>query len=512
MFQFLNPIWFFGAAALLIPVLLHLWNIRSGKVLKVGSISLIDAASRKSSRSFKLLDIPLFILRCLLLLILALLLALPVWQKKMEVAKVKGWVLFPKENFTATYQKFKLSIDSLTKAGYEFHYFNAGFAKSNLTQIFLNTKDSLKTPHPAPQTLQPNYWDLVKELNSKVSSTLPVYVFTPNQAAYFQGSKPQVALNLHWRTYTPADSVATYIQDAWFTPSGDVRVVQGTSKPSGTAYTYSNLRANDKVNATFQITTVDGKAQISLTVGKQEAITVDTAVQRLIIYAENNTTDASYLKAALQAVVQFNQRQSIVKVVSNPSQIPANTSWLFWLSDKPMSTAASKNFKNILAYQSGKPTTVNSWMSNAGQFATALPDQEKVNLYKSIAANQGYTPVWKDGFGNTLLGLQHSGAQHIYHYYSRFNPAWNNLVWSDSFPAWMLKLLNEPSQLDTSPYDRRVLTAQQYLPQIITETHTAAATKPFENKSLTRCFWLALIIVFAAERWLAHRTPKPVSA
>ena len=512
MFQFLNPIWFFGAAALLIPVLLHLWNIRSGKVLKVGSISLIDAASRKSSRSFKLLDIPLFILRCLLLLLLALLLALPVWQKKMEVATVKGWVLFPKENFTATYQKFKPTIDSLTKAGYEFHYFNPGFVKSNLTQIFLNAKDSLKAPLPAPQLTQPNYWDLVKDLNSKVSSTLPVYVFTPNQAAYFQGSKPQVALNLRWLTYTPADSVATYIQDAWFTPSGDVRVVQGTSKFSGTTYTYSNLRANDKANATFTITTTDGKAQINLTGGKQEAITGDTTIQRIIIYTDNNSTDAGYLKAALQAVVLFNQRQSIVKVVINPSQIPANTTWLFWLSDKPLSAGASKNCKNILTYQGGKPSTVNSWMSNAGQFATALPDQGKVNLYKSIATNQTYTPVWKDGFGNTLLGSQQSGAQHIYHYYSRFNPTWNNLVWSDSFPAWMLKLLNEPSRLDTSPYDRRVLTAQQYLPQIITETHTAAATKPFENKSLARYFWLALIIVFAAERWLAHRTPKTASA
>jgi len=512
MFQFLNPIWFFGAAALLIPVLLHLWNIRSGKVLKVGSISLIDAASRKSSRSFKLLDIPLFLLRCLLLLLLALLLALPVWQKKTEAAKVKGWVLFPKETFTSTYQKFKPTIDSLTKTGYEFHYFNPGFTKSNLTQIFLNPKDSLKTPLPAPKAPEPNYWGLVKELNSKVPSTLPVYVFTPNQAAYFQGSKPQVALNLHWQTYTSADSIATYIQDAWFTPAGDVRVVQGTSKPSSTTYTYRNLRVNDRANATFAITTTDGKAQISLSGGKQEVITIDTAVQRLIIYADNNTTDATYLKAALQAVVQFNQRQSITKTVNNPSQIPENTSWLFWLSDKPLNTVASKSCKNIFTYQGGKSTTVNSWMSNAGQFATALPDQQKVNLYKTIASNQTYAPVWKDGFGNTLLGLQHSGAQHIYHYYSRFNPAWNNLVWSDAFPAWMLKLLNEPSRLDTSPYDRRVLTAQQYLPQIITETHTAAATKPFENKSLARYFWLALIIVFAAERWLAHRTPKTVSA
>src|SRR3954464_3767664 len=97
--MFLNLIWLFAIAAVVIPVAIHLWNIRPGKVLKVGSISLIDPASRKSSRSFKLLDIPLFILRCLLLLALALLLSMPVWQKKLQAAKVKGWVLVPKESF-----------------------------------------------------------------------------------------------------------------------------------------------------------------------------------------------------------------------------------------------------------------------------------------------------------------------------------------------------------------------------------------------------------------------------
>jgi len=512
MFQFLNPIWFFGAAALLIPVLIHLWNVRSGKVLKVGSISLIQAASRKSSRSFKLLDISLFILRCLLLLLLALLLALPVWQKKVQSTKVMGWVLFPKESFAATYQKFKPAIDSLTKAGYEFHYFNAGFSKSNLTQILLNRKDSIIPTHSTPKTPPANYWSLINELNGKVSSSHPLYIFTPNQAAYFQGNKPQVALKMHWQTYPPADSVSTYIQDAWFTPSGDVRVVQGNSSPSGTIYTYRNARANDEANSTFNIYSVNNHAKISFTSNEQDAVSIDTTVQRIIIYTDNNTTDANYLKAALFAVTEFTQRPYVLKTINNPGQIPANTQWLFWLSDKAINQQALKHSKHIFTYEKGKPTMVNTWLTNGGQFTTALPDKDRINLYKLIAANKNYTPFWQDGFGHPVLSVQQSGQAYIYHYNSRFNPSWNNLVWSDAFPAWLLKLTTEPAKTDIAKYDRRILSTQQYMPQLLSETHFVTDAKPLENKSLARYFWLAIIIVFAAERWLAHRTPKTVSA
>jgi hypothetical protein len=44
------------------------------------------------------------------------------------------------------------------------------------------------------------------------------------------------------------------------------------------------------------------------------------------------------------------------------------------------------------------------------------------------------------------------------------------------------------------------------MPQIIQERHAAAASKPLATTSLSRYFWLALLFVFAAERWLAHRS------
>lgn len=503
--QFLSPIWLFGAAAIIIPVLIHLWNIRPGKVLKVGSISLIDAASRKSSRSFKLLDVPLFILRCLLLVLLALLLALPVWQKKVHTAKVKGWILIPKESFTATYQKFKGSVDSLNKAGYEFHYFNNGFAKSNLKQILLNPKDSLKTtaaPTPA------NYWNLIKDLDTKLASALPVYVFTPNQSQHFTGSKPQVALNLHWQTYTPADSVSNWIHDAWFTANGGIRVVQGTGKPLGTAYTYTNVQPNDKANPIYNINTADGKAQISLTGSKQSPVNIDANSKQVAIYTDNDLLDAGYLKAALQAVAQFSQRNISIKTVSTTNAIPANTDWLFWLSDKPV---AGHSAQNIFLYEKGKVVNTTGWMSNTTTFATALADDEKVEIFKQIDIDSPYQTVWHNGYSKPLLGLQQKGETRIYHFYSRFNPAWNNLVWSDAFPAWMLKLMAEP-QKDISAYDKRTLSAQQYTPDVSTQTHAATTAKQVENKSLGRYFWLALILVFAAERWLAHRKPKTENA
>lgn len=500
--QFLSPIWLFSAAAIIIPVLIHLWNIRSGKVLKVGSISLIDAASRKSSRSFKLLDVPLFIVRCLLLIALALLLAMPVLQKKMQAAKVKGWVLIPKESFTETYQKFKPAVDSLTKAGYEFHYFNSGFGKSDLKKILLNPKDSIQNTAPSST---PNYWNLVRELNTRVASALSLYVFTPNQMPYFTGPKPQVALNLKWQAYTPADSVSDWIEDAWFTANGEIRVVQGTSKPSGTAYTYANVQPNDQSNFTYTISTNDGKAQIGLNGNKQASVIIDADAQNMVIYADNSSLDANYLKAALQAVVQFSQRAITIKTVATPAQIPANAQWLFWLSDKPIPPSSAKN---ILVYAKGKTTAVNSWISNTGEFTTALADDDKVELFKTVSpANAQGKPVWTDGFGNPVLSFAQQGQTNIYHFYSRFNPAWNKLVWSSNFPAWMLKLMVKP-QPDNAQYDRRVLSAGQYMPVITLDSHEVTTGKQVENKSLSRYFWLALILIFAAERWLAHRKPK----
>ena len=136
---FLHPIWFFALAAIGIPLAIHLWNIRKGKTLKVGSIALINAASQKRSLSRRLNDRLLLLLRCLLLILLAFVLSMPLWNRNNNLSKTKGWILIPRENIKETYQKFKPKVDSLIKAGFELHYFNKAFAKADFSKALSDT-------------------------------------------------------------------------------------------------------------------------------------------------------------------------------------------------------------------------------------------------------------------------------------------------------------------------------------------------------------------------------------
>ena len=50
-------------------------------------------------------------------------------------------------------------------------------------------------------------------------------------------------------------------------------------------------------------------------------------------------------------------------------------------------------------------------------------------------------PIWRDGFGDPVLSLEKQEQSNLYHFYSRFDPAWSDLVWSDDFPKMLLKLI-----------------------------------------------------------------------
>ncbi|NCD71469.1 BatA domain-containing protein [Mucilaginibacter agri] len=501
MLQFLNPIWFFAAAAMLIPVLIHLWNIRPGKVLKVGSTSLITAASRRSSRSFNLLDILLLLLRCLLLLLLAILLTAPIWQKHVTLAKAKGWVLLPRENFSEGYQHYKTSIDSLTKQGYEFHYFNTDFPKVDLTKLLAETKD-LKTIDSV--SAQPSsYWDILKQLDNRTPSNLPVYLYTTNSANRFVGDKPQAALNLHWQTFTPADSVTTWVHNAWFNSNNTIRVVEGNSKPSGTTYNYTDIQA-DKGNSQFTVNVNNGRPEISLANSKAKPVSVDTATLSIAIYNDGKTADAGYLKAALDAVAQFTQRKITVKQYSSANAIPVGESWIFWLSEQPFAARLLQKHSKIFAYQTGKTQTVNTSISTTTDFA--LPNgSTQIPMFKLVAATRNSGEMmWHDGFGHPVLTVEKQDNAEVYHFYSRFNPTWNDMAWDSSFPKLMLQLIITPAKNTMSEYDRRTLSNEQIQPVKVSETHVVA-DKFTIQKELGKYFWLALIAIFMVERWLATR-------
>ena len=487
----LNSIWLFALAALSIPVAIHLWNIRPGKTLKVGSIALMNASAQKSSRSLKLHDLLLLLLRCLLLALVAFILAMPFLKKQISASSIKGWVMIPKENIQESYQKFKPQIDSLTKVGYEFHYFNKGFEKADLSKVLTDYKDQKSIADSA------TYWSLVQRLDGQIPSTLQVYLFTPNGLTHFQGTKPQVSLKLHWQTYTPADSASTWIERAWLSNNNDIQVLQGTSKPGGTNFTTYTIQSGNQHNTPFVINTNNGRLTVSLK-NSDAAIAVDTSTWRFAVYADKNT-DAGYVKAALASIIQFTRHNAVIKQYADAAQIPAKQNWLFWLSQKPVSKQLIQNAEHVLAYEPGKIRDINSWIDDNGG---ALSSQ-KIALYKSVTTNDNMGKIlWRNGFGSPVLSFD--SAQHISHFYSRFDPSYGDLVWSDNFPKMLLKLIVNNSSDTNKKHDRRIIDSKQLMPVINNEVHVLTNSIT-ERIDLARYSWLLLALIFVAERWLAHK-------
>ncbi|MDB5286410.1 MAG: hypothetical protein JWR05_1359 [Mucilaginibacter sp.] len=491
--HFLSPIWFFALVALSIPIVIHLWNIKPGKTLKVGSIILISEASKTNRRSLKLVDILLFILRCLLLALLAFLLAAPVWQHLQTTEKVKGWVLLPKENLKESYQKFKPVVDSLTRSGYEFHYFESDFAKGDLTKLLADTnlKDTISTN---------NYWGLVKQLN-KISSVLPVYLFTPNGGIHFKGSKPSTGLSLHWQTYTSTDSVSKWIAAASFTANNTIKVTQGNGSPSGTYYTEQFIK-NDG-NQYVDVKVQNGQPVVSLKNSEQPPVQVDTSTLRIALYTDKYALDAGYLKAALSAVVNFNGRKAIIKQYNNAAQIAGGQDWLFWLSDAPVGSGLVNSSKNIFKYENGKVVSTASWIDAGNALFNA---NKKIALNKLIAATDKNETVWHNGFGISVLDKKIQENTNIYRFYSHFNPNWNDLVWSDNFPKMILKLINNNIYQQPEKFDKRILTNQQIQPLQIKQATEVASVNPVEQVDISKYFWLLVVVLFVTERILSHKT------
>lgn len=501
MFQLINPIWLFSIGGILIPLIIHLWNIKKGKTLKIGSISLFGESSRQSARSLKLIDLFLLFLRCLLLIILTLILAGPVWNSKTNTSINKGWILIEKENITETYSQFKTEIDSLSKLGYEFHYFEPGFKSAKLQDVLKE-----KTFNTGPEQLLP-YWSLIKLLDDEIPENTKALLFTPNRMNRLGLERPLVSHPLNWKIYTPSDSTATWIENAWFTESDSAKVKLAASSPAGT--TYSTITIDPASNNTpFEIDIQNGNASLKFKDNQQGdslPFSIDTSTIRIAIYTDKFKNDIGYLKAAISAIKKYTGRKIKLSEYSTIN-IPSGQNIIFWLSESAVPSGIVP-INSIFKYEKGNVEQLNSRINLSPSIISV--EKEDIDLFKrniySENSKKGF-PVWEDGYGKPVLDLQIENKFSVYHFYSRFNPDWNELVWSDNFPKALIPIiLQEQNERKIHPSDKRIVTKAQIAPTYIKENDRPSNKNPESQKSLKDQFWLALILIFALERYLTFR-------
>lgn len=507
MLQFAQSIWLWTATGIIVPVIIHLWNVRQGKTLKVGSIIFFKESATTRAKSLKLSHLLLLLLRCLLLIVMAVLIAQPFYVKQLNAQKEKGWILIEKKQVHEAYKKFKATIDTLIKSGYTFHYFKSGFKEAKFEDVLKMPVDTLAEP-------EASYWTVLKELDQKVPAKLPVYVFTDNSLRRFSGSRPEVSLNLHWHVFASPDTVSQWIEKAFKLTVDSLRLVIANSTHTATSYAYQNISSRG-TNNKFASISADGKIYVkysdtSKTVSNK-AVELDTSALVITIYTDRFALDANYLRAAINAIKDFTRYKMRVAVVNNIQNIPANASWLFWLSEAPIPRGLIKN--NVFLYEKGKIENLRSRIITEDKVPVTTTGD--VRMYKSVSQKEsvtnGFNTVWKNGFGEPVLTVENSTAC-IYHFYNRFNPQWNDLTWSNQFPEIILNLLFGKKRglnfIDEA--DKRIIDVTQMQPVITPEHIVSRKESLSEKRDLSKVFWLIAFILFFVERIISSKTKKEI--
>jgi hypothetical protein len=75
--EFINPLMLWGALAISIPIIVHFWNQKKGKIIEWATTQWLVENNLQQSSGIRLDNILLLILRCLLLLALCFFLSKP---------------------------------------------------------------------------------------------------------------------------------------------------------------------------------------------------------------------------------------------------------------------------------------------------------------------------------------------------------------------------------------------------------------------------------------------------
>src|SRR5260221_1699847 len=137
---------------------------------------------------------------------------------------------------------------------------------------------------------------------------------------------------------------------------------------------------------------------------------------------------------------------------------------------------------------------------------------ESTAVYKETTGQErGGEAVWKDGYGRGVLVREGQ----TFHFYSRLNPDWGELVWSRQFPALLARMLFGEEGPGTR--DLRMIDAAQLTPvrrrggaesvDGFGETEVEGVRAPGANGAidLGPASWILIFLLFILERWLSGK-------
>lgn len=483
--QFLHPIWLTAMAGIIIPIAIHLWNVRQGKILEVGTIRFMEPSQKKRASNLRISEWLLLLLRCFTILLFALLMAGPVWQKTAGRDE-KGWLLIPTKDLKEAYLQKSVIIDSLLKNGYQLHAFEEGFSVIRLSDSTTKNNDSSIVANT------PNYWALASKLAATAPLGIDLAIISSNQVQYFKGNKPSINRSLQWKVFIDTTATQTIISNAWQASEDSIGVLLAIASSKSIVHETKMIAKKNNQEKDFALKTVKEKQAISYQ--NQEPINVDTATIRIALFTDQYVHDASYVSAAIQAIREFTKRKIRFEIYKTANAIPPTTNLLFWLSDAPPSISVAGK---IISYQKG---ILHQEIGFVYGIQGAL--ETPIELYQYIESNQkNLSKTWENGKADPILAVDLNAPKH-YLLFTHFDPSWNNLVWSNRFAEWMLPFVFEGLSMQAVKDSRAIDPGELDFSKADKSSNIKMAG-PANSQPIGNIFWFLLMLVFIIERILS---------
>ena len=335
--QFLQASWLWAMSAVSIPILIHLLNKRPPKVIQVGSVRFWAAGAQPQVYRVRLEQWFLLLLRCLLIILVALLLAEPVWQssptpQKHLLISPSFWQLPASPEKEALQYK----IAQWQQAGYQ--------VKSLLPEFPEADSSASASQHR-------NYWALAASFAQKAAQD-SVILLSDAQARHFWDEAP--ALPAHWQWHYFADEQVHYSLDEvyfykadslglWLSESSEEghkrHFLLGAAPPVGASITFQrpNIRIWRKNTQTFHL---DKAIQDSILV-------TENHIETAILQEAASPHDTVFLSKLLRSVATFHKKKLKITYI-NPQDTATKTKVLFYLSSQKPSQALCSRFAMIV--------------------------------------------------------------------------------------------------------------------------------------------------------------------
>ncbi len=478
--EFLYPLGFLAATSIIVPVVIHLWRKQTRKVLRVGSIRVFDHAKRQRINRVRIVNWPLLLLRCLLMLIFSAGLAAPYIDLHRLKADETGWVLLGsgyEDSLSADQQQ---QLDSLLNQGYGLRAFEPGFRS-----IDRQARDTV-----AQET---NPFSLIYQLNEAVTSDFPVVIFSRPLINDFTGDLPTTSTKLTWHAFAQqqADTAHTqWITRAWTKASGDIGVIVASSDVNASRYEPLVI-AGDGSEQGIQLMVEQGKALVKSSTQSNWVEVADDPLD-IRLATDAPLPDIEYLNALLTAF----QQASDLPIAVGTYQSGDTCDLLFDFTTTGVHDHAAHA---VFRYMQGEIVEQqDNYLIATGTHV----NREGIKIHKMIVAEDDGEPIWLDSYGRPILTVSRQEEQILFRCYIRFNPQWTDLVWSTAFANSLLPLLidvDEPllaNSFHRYPMDKRAFTGTIYLPHGEKVQRGAGGT-PKEANAIPYLAWLALLVLVA---------------